>query len=803
MGKLGTIIIGLVIVSLNISGNAFAQSNQITIELTDEEKAWISSHPVIKSTNKKMLVPFDFLRDGKAMGFAIDYINLIAKKVGLKVEYVNAGSWRELLDQVKEKKIDITHTLISNEKREEYLNFTDPYLEIPEVTIGRAGEEKINSIDDLLGKRIGVVKGQARRNYYKENYPEFILVEYDNILLILEGILKGEVDVYTGTTYSINYYISQNFFSGLEYLSHSIGFGDSSPIYYRLAVRKDWPILNRILEKGIVAISEEEFSQLTKKWLIGSTNVAGIGLTNEEKEWLEQNKTIKVAAAITFKPMEFIDENGDLSGISRSYLNEISKRLKVEFKWAKNKNWGEGLEMIRTGDADILTVVTPSEEREKHIRFTDVYLSLAHVIFSRKDGYKFTTIDDLNGFTIAQSKGTQVVEFIKENYPDINIIETENTHESIRLVTSDVADAYIGDIPSVTNSMASLGYTNIVITGTSPYISLNAMGIRRDLPLLASAIQKALNDIPEMRKNEILNEWISIENEIEPDYNLIWMVLLGLLVVVAFILFWLNKLHNEVKRREIVERKLILSQEIARKAQVEAEAANKAKSSFLANVSHEIRTPLNAIMGFSEIMETGLFGEIKQKKYKEYLADIRGSGNHLALVIKNILDLAKIEAGKWPLNEVKFDIYDSINGSLKIVAQMAQEKNINLIKPKGSSVFINGDNHAFQRVFINLLSNAIKFTPEGGEVDLSVRLNDQTGNVIIEVNDTGIGIAKEHIEHVMTEFGQIHESMDADEHGTGLGLSIVKGLVELQNGTFQLISELGIGTKAIISIPSA
>ena len=220
-------------------------------------------------------------------------------------------------------------------------------------------------------------------------------------------------------------------------------------------------------------------------------------------------------------------------------------------------------------------------------------------------------------------------------------------------------------------------------------------------------------------------------------------------------------------------------------------------------MSHEIRTPLNAIIGFSDLMLMGLHGEIKEQKYLDYLNDIKGSGEHLAAVIKDILDLSKIEAGKWQLKETEFSLANCATDATKMLEPQAKQKNIVLSYDRSKldqSLKLFGDVHAIKRAIINLLSNAVKFTNDGGVIQCSASRTPD-GCVVIEITDNGIGIPSDRLAHVLNPFEQCEEAYDLNEEGTGLGLPIVQKLVELHEGVFTLASEAGQGTTAVISIP--
>jgi len=225
-------------------------------------------------------------------------------------------------------------------------------------------------------------------------------------------------------------------------------------------------------------------------------------------------------------------------------------------------------------------------------------------------------------------------------------------------------------------------------------------------------MQKALRSVSAEEKAEISRAWIGFQSEPEINYTLVWQVLFIGLVIVVLILIWNYGLRREVERRKEIERELIKSQRVAKLAQSEAEQANQAKSAFLANMSHEIRTPLNAIIGFSEAMLGGVDGDVKSDRHKEYLTDIKNSGEHLSTVIKDILDLSKIEAGKWQIEENTFNFEKSIKEVFTMLSPQAEAKNITLTydaEDKISSATVSGDESAIKRIFINLISNSIKF----------------------------------------------------------------------------------------------
>ncbi|MGO8952404.1 MAG: sensor histidine kinase [Rhodomicrobium sp.] len=236
-------------------------------------------------------------------------------------------------------------------------------------------------------------------------------------------------------------------------------------------------------------------------------------------------------------------------------------------------------------------------------------------------------------------------------------------------------------------------------------------------------------------------------------------------------------------------------------ARAKAEAANLAKSKFLANMSHELRTPLNAILGFAEVMKDEYLGPIGNAKYKSYAADIHASGEHLLKLINEILDLSRIEAGRYELIETPVDFGAVARECVHLLRLDAQAKSLRLkatFKPDMPCVL--ADERAVRQICLNLLANAIKFTPESGTVALHTGILPG-GEAILTVCDNGPGIPEEEIPTVLRAFGQGSLAVKAPDSGTGLGLPIVAGLAELHGGRFELHSKQGAGTEASLIMP--
>jgi two-component system cell cycle sensor histidine kinase PleC len=240
---------------------------------------------------------------------------------------------------------------------------------------------------------------------------------------------------------------------------------------------------------------------------------------------------------------------------------------------------------------------------------------------------------------------------------------------------------------------------------------------------------------------------------------------------------------------------------IADEARRRAEAANVAKSRFLATMSHELRTPLNAILGFSEVMKAQILGPVENETYRDYITNIHDSGRHLLHLINEILDLSRIEAGRYELCEETVRLIDVAEDCYRLLKVRAESKGLDVTLTADTVLPpIRADERALRQVCLNLLSNALKFTPRGGRIIIRVAPSTDGGQ-LLSIKDTGPGIPKDEIPKVLQAFGQGSSAFQSAEGGTGLGLPIVQNLLELHGGRFELRSELRKGTEAIAYLP--
>ncbi len=257
----------------------------------------------------------------------------------------------------------------------------------------------------------------------------------------------------------------------------------------------------------------------------------------------------------------------------------------------------------------------------------------------------------------------------------------------------------------------------------------------------------------------------------------------------------LARKSEQERSRELVElnRKCMLETE-------RAEFANRAKSEFLANMSHELRTPLNAIIGFSELMQSALFGPLGSDRYKEYVCDIHSSGAYLLGVINDILDMSKIEAGQFAIDREEIDLCPLIREAVRVVSLQAAQKSITVETRIADKMTLFADRRAIKQIALNLLSNAVKFTGQGGSI--LVRTRNVSGAMMLTIEDTGCGIPKDALKKLGRPFEQVQNQFSKNHTGSELGLAISRSLAQLHGGALKIRSTAGVGTIVSVRIPA-
>jgi len=460
-------------------------AEQKKISLSKTEKAWIEQRKRPVTVGAEMdWPPFDFVIDGNPTGYSNELLRQAADKAGLPIKFVFGLTWAALIDKMKMGDIDILPAVYKTPAREKEMIMTKHYSTNPSVLVGHEKNLDITSFKDLSGKKLVVVEGFSINKLMQENHPQIQQIQIKNVIEALKAVSLGKADAFVGSLGVISHILKENLIPNIRIVDE-VSLNDPEATHLHMAVLKDQTVLHNILQKGLDAISEAELNELRIMWLglgLIKDKKPKFKLTVQEREWLAQNHIVRVNVG-NWPPFRF---GGDSpKGISVDYIKKIFAFHNIGYKLISGEDisWKKSLQYIKDHqEIDLLPTAKITEERKEYMVFTDDYLFLPWVIFSRNDSAFISNIEDLNRKTVAVPEGYVMHDLLAKNYPDIKLklISGGNpVQQCMEFLAIGEVDAYVGNLTVGSYIIDQNGYSNLKVAAPTPFGTHNqAMGIR-------------------------------------------------------------------------------------------------------------------------------------------------------------------------------------------------------------------------------------------------------------------------------------------------------------------------------------
>ena len=717
--------------------------------------------------------------DGQRRGYSYEYQQAVAAHTGWKYEYVE-GSWAELMSMLKNGQIDLLGGISYAKERSASMLFSELpmgedkyylYVDLSNTDISAS------NLPTLNGKRIGVVPDtlSARQFYeweksYGVNTQQADIISTDDARQKLQN---HEIDGFVSN--ESPQWERDNIFPALLV-------GSS---YNYFAVSKKRPDLKVELDQAMQKIERENpfyTDDLYKRYLSANSIET---LTDEEQNWLEQHGAVRIGYLKNDVGVSFADtESGETVGIINDYVSLASGCLgeqAIEFQLTGFDSQEEELQALKDNRIDMIFHMNqnPYEAEQNDIILSNTVFEVNVAVLTGVEKF-----DEDKKNTVAVSRSNLLGKwYISFNYPFWKIKEYDSSAEVEKAVQSGEADCFVVKAGQSLKTLADSKMRSVFLTKSST----SCFAVTRENTTLMNILNKTIQTLPDSR---LSSQFYVYENEpgkvtlteyIKDNLLVVSIGFIGAVLVIVWIIVYL----------------LIK----ARKAQIQAEKANAAKSDFLFNMSHDIRTPMNALLGYNELMKR----ELTDPKLLDYQEKMEQSGNLLLSIINNVLDMARIESGKVELDEDYVKIRDIYQGIYKIFQVEAEKKGIHLeMEYDVQHEHVICDETKNREIFLNLISNAVKYTASGGRVTIRITELDcdreDYVRIRTQVIDTGIGMSEEFLPSLFDAFARERNTTVGKVAGTGLGMPIIKKYIDMMGGTIEAESKLGEGSKFTVTL---
>jgi diguanylate cyclase (GGDEF)-like protein len=533
------------------------------IELTDEERAFITEHPTIVVGGETDWPPMDYVEDGTYKGAAKDYLDEIEAITGIEFEIVTGYSWSELMGRLRSKDIDMVPMMYWTERRGREFNLTNPYITVRHYVFTKGQRTDVKNFVDLYGKTMAIPAGYAHIEYLNKHHPDIQIMEVPSILDALDAVLVGQADAVIENTASMAYYTA----------NHSIlGLAPAFPVRFEvdnvhMAVRNDWPVLRDILQKALDKISVESTTQIMARWT-GSEATAKTFLTTKaefsaaETAYLKDTGQITACLNTNRMPLESL-RNYNHEGMTADYLSTLGDTLKVTVGVLGYKTWQEARAGLINGSCDIITLALDAQDQSADLLFSTPYILERLALATDISKGFFENLSDLLSARVGFVEGYVDVDELSRRHPQIEFVSFAAIDAALDAVVD--GDLFgVVDYVSTINHATRRGYEQTLkISGDFADDSRGfSIATRKGSPLLHSAIDKVVQSMPEALRQNIHRKWVAVSIEKETDYALFYQTAAAaaVLLLILFLRFAELRKHREEMREKNKKLKDINSQ---------------------------------------------------------------------------------------------------------------------------------------------------------------------------------------------------------------------------------------------------
>jgi polar amino acid transport system substrate-binding protein len=526
----------------------FATTNKI--ELSDEEKEYLNAKLYINVSNELSWQPYDFNENGKAEGYAIEYVKLLAQKIGIHVNFVS-DTWPTIFEKFKRKEIDVIHPIIPSPQRRAEFLFSEPLMSMQLALVAQEKRTDITSLESLRGKTVGAGKGWVSTAYLKEQYSDITVIEYETSQEMLEAIAFGLIDAGVDDVFTVRYFINKELLSNLHIVA-DVALEKLTDKNLYLVFHKENKLLQGLFNKALHKVSDDELKAIHTKFAqsMSPRNKADM-FTLHEQAYLSQKKEIKMCIDPDWMPLEMNDK-GQHVGMAADYINVMQKTIGIPITVVQTKTWLESLAFAKQRQCDIFSLAMETPERKTYMNFTKPYMVIPLVLVSKRDKVFYSDIGVITDKPIGIAKGYAYGEILRVRYPKVHFVEVESENDGIKRVQEGKLFGTIGTLATMAYQIQKEYFGSLKIVGKFDEKWELGVGVRNDEPLLKEIFEKAIDTIGQQESQNILNKWVSVSYESKVDYGYIYKIVGVIFLIVLIVVYRQYHLNKYNARLEIL-----------------------------------------------------------------------------------------------------------------------------------------------------------------------------------------------------------------------------------------------------------
>jgi len=747
-----------------------------SLNLTQAELDFLTNHPKIILGTEKSWKPYIIVSDtGTISGYDADVLALINTISGANF-VLEAGEWADMQSRAKSKEIDGLSTGAVHAERKEYLNFSDSYIDMKRILLTSIDNPKnIHSIGDLKGKTIAIHASNLIDEKLAQKFNQSKILRLKHLEDVISSVITGDADAMFGN--GSTFYIANDI--GIPYLVRVAILDDTLSLAF--GVRKDWPEAISIINKSLRYIGKHKLLELKNRWFFVKSIVKNSKpiLTIEERNYLKNKEKITMCINPDWMPFEAMHKDKYV-GINSDFIKIIQKTIGIPIHIVKTENCSKSIEAAKERRCDIVSLVMPTLSRREFLNFLTPYIDAPLIIVGKSDKRSILDIHHIEKSKIAVVKDSVIANIIKNNYPNLELVEVANVQEGLQKVEDNEVFAFAGTSVSIEYYFQDGSYSEFKTIGHFDEKLSLGLAVRNDDSILNIILKKLIFNISLEEKQSIMKKWFSLKYEKNFDNTLFWKFLVFIAIIGLFLVYRQYDLRRTNRRlKQEIEKEFNISRD--KDKIIFHQNKLSAMGEMIENIAHQWRQPLSQVNSAILVLD-GLLSQknIHDATIEEKLMEIESLTQYMSNTIDDFKDFFAQDKERE-----LFNLKNIIDNSISIIFSALKYKHIKLSLHVNDEITLNNYPRELQQVILVILNNAkdilIARKIDNPEIILTTEADEHSINILIYDNAGGIDDAN---------INKIFDPYFTTKHfseGTGLGLYISKMLIhESLNGSLNV-----------------